>query len=246
MPLHRPPTGYPGPRTEDRGQRARKIFPFPKSQVPSPKSALAQVRPALTLVELLLFVALLGLAGSAVLGLLLLTHEIRARQGAIANVEHNGLQLLQFLQHEIRHAERIKDPPTAASGSILTLQSSDSASDPIVVAVQTGRVLLVRRDLEHVLTPREITVTDFRIWNTSPSALLPSVQLSFTLRGTVPLLQTGAYIRTFVSGVTSFPDMETQGNPCGCAPPACINGRYRWFVCESGVCRATMGSITCR
>ncbi len=201
--------------------------------------------PGLTLVELLLFIGLLTLASGAVMGLLFLTSENRVRQSTTADVEQNGLQLIQFLENEARQAERILDPARGTSGSILTLQMSDEETNPVVIGALSGTVLLVRKDGEYGLTPAEVTVSDFRVWNTSPSNERPSLFVSFTMSGIAPLAQSGAYTRTFQTGMTLFPDARIVGDSCGCGPPSCVANTYRWFVCNTGTCSPLSGSLKC-
>ena len=203
------------------------------------------MRRGLTLVELLLFVGILALASGAIIGLMVLTNENRARQGATVDVEQNGLQLLQFLTNEIRHAERILGPARGSSGSILVLQVADDNSNPVIIAAQSGALLLVRRDAEANLTPVQVMVTEMRVWNTSVTDDRPSLSLSFTVRGIAAPTQSGAYTRTFQTGMTLFPDALTQGAACGCGAPQCVGHHYRWFVCNAGSCAATTGSLLC-
>ena len=214
---------------------------IPKSQAPSPKSS----RPGLTLVELLLFTALLALSTGAIVGFFLLTSESRVRQQVAADVEQNVLQIHQFLSHEIRHAERILEPALGKSGSVLALQSDPVDSSPIIIAVQSGVLLLVRKDSEYALSPPEVFVDGFRVFNASPADAIGSVAFRFSVSRPIPLATSSAYVREAEGAIAVFPDQQLTGNGCGCALPRCDNGLFEWEHCVSGVCQAMSGAVLC-
>lgn len=202
-------------------------------------------RSGLTLVELLLFMGLLAMGSGAVIGFMMLSSESRVRQEAASRADDNGLQLLQLLEHEIRQSERIIAPSAGGSGRVLVLQSSDPESDPIVIGAQSGAMLLVRRDVEHTVSPSEVTVSDFHAYNVSAAADRPGVRVVFTVSSIVPLPGIPPYVRTFESAVTVFPDDLTSGNSCGCPSPSCAHGFYQWRYCDASVCSAMSGSLLC-
>jgi type II secretory pathway pseudopilin PulG len=202
-------------------------------------------RRGVSLVELLLFVGLLALMSGALVGFFLLTSDTRVRQQVVSDVEQNVIQLHQFLAYEIRHAERVIDPPLGESGSVLTLRSRGVDSDPVIIAVQSGFVLLIRKDAEYVLSPPEVVVSDFRVHNTSPSDARASVAFSFLVSKQIPIPGQAAYERRHDGAVTVLPDDAPTGNACGCAAPRCDHGLYEWETCEAGACIALSGSVLC-
>lgn len=201
--------------------------------------------PGLSLVELLLFVGLLALMGGAIVGFFILTSESRIRQQTTTDVEQNIIQLHQFLAYEIRHAERIIDPPLGRSGSVLALQTTGIAANPTIITVQSGYVLLVRGESEYLISPPEVTVTDFRVFNTSPTASRASLGFTFTVSRLIPIPSRPTYSRKHEGAVTVLPDDALIGNTCGCAVPRCDGGKYEWEICESGSCRALSGALLC-
>lgn len=202
-------------------------------------------RPGLSLVELLLFVGLLALISGAVIGFFFLTNEGRVRQQVVNDVEQNVIQLHQFLAYEVRHAETIIDPPRGKSGSVLTLQSPSAESNPTIIAVQSGFVLLIRGDAEYVLSPPEIVVSNFRVFNTSPSNARQSLGFTFTVSRDIPLPNAPDYMRRHDGAVTVFPDDAWTGRTCNCGAPRCDHNRYEWEYCQAGACHALSGAVLC-
>ncbi len=199
-----------------------------------------------TLVELLLFVGILAMSMGAILAFFLLTTESRVRQQVANDVEQNAIQLEQFFENEVRHAERIIAPARGQSGTVLTIESSDSDTNPVIVAVQSGYLLLIRGDAEYLLSPPEVTVSDLKVFNTSASDNRQSVLLQYTVSRILPLAKSGYYRRTVSQGLTVLQDDTRTGNPCGCAAPSCIGGLYSWNICSGTTCTPTTGMITCR
>ena len=204
-----------------------------------------RTRPGVTLIELLLFVGILAMSMGAILAFFLLTTESRVRQQVANDVEQNAIQLEQFFENEVRHAERIIDPPLGETGSILTLESSDVGANPVIVAVQSGYVLLVRGDAEYVLSPPEVTVSDLQVFNASTSDNRQGVLLTYTVSRILPLAKSGYYRRNVTQGISVLQDDSRTGNPCNCAAPACDDGLYKWKICSDMLCTETSGSIAC-
>lgn len=201
--------------------------------------------PGLSLVELLIFVGLLAMTMGAVLAFSVMTADSRARQQTAADVEQNIIQLQQFLETEVRHAERITMPARGESGSLLVLQSGYGESNPVIIATQSGMLLLVRKDEEYVISPPEVTVSDMRVFNTSPSDDRQSLAVRFTVSRVIPLPVPLTYSRTQTVGLTVYPDDYITGSVCNCGAPRCDNDRYEWEYCESSVCTAKSGSLLC-
>lgn len=201
-----------------------------------------RTRSGVTLVELLIYLGLLGVVGGGIVFLLFSSSEDRIHQEVRASVEQEGVQLLQSLVSRIERAERVLLPPRLATGSILALQVSGIAEDPTIIVSQSGTLILIQRETKRLLSSPQLTVSELRFRNTSPSSDRPSVALSFLVSRSVPLPGSPPASRRFERTVALFPESSPTGNSCGCAPPSCIGGWYTWGICDGGSCRRISGS----
>lgn len=204
-------------------------------------------RPGTTLVELLLFLAFFAVVGGTVVSILFATSDQRARQQTIASVERTGLQVLQSLRWRIEHAERVLDPASGSTGSILSLQMASDSDNPLIVGVESGALVLVLRETKKTLTTAGMIVSHFTVRNLSPAADHPMVLLSFDLSALYPLPSAAVsqYERHFEVAVQLLPEDVPTGNECGCSAPACQSGVYQWQVCTGESCSSASVSLPC-
>lgn len=205
-----------------------------------------RTRPGSSLLELVMFMAFFGAASGAILVLLFGTNEQRKRQEGISLVDQTGIQLLQTVTRRIRAAERVLDPAVGSSGSVLALQMASSADDPTIIASQSGALMAAEYDTIFALTSTgQVTVRNFLVTNTSPSADTPSVEISFEVSKVLGIPSQPTYTRTFNALVTLFPDDELQGNDCSCSAPSCVGGTYQWQYCNVDTCTDAPDEISC-
>lgn len=204
-------------------------------------------RPGVTLVELLLFLAFFAIVGGTIVSILFATSEQRSRQQTIAAVERTGLQALQGLKWRLEHAERIIDPARGATGSLLAMQMGADSDYPLIVALESGSLVLVLRETKKVLTPEGMTASDLLVQNVSPSDARPSLLLSFSLAAPYPIPSSAvaAYSQQFHMAVTLLPEDLPVGNSCGCAAPSCVGGTYQWHVCTDDTCAPAALTLPC-
>lgn len=203
-------------------------------------------RKGTTLIELLIFIAILAIVSVAVLPLLFAATEDRLLQQTISLVEQNGAQLLQTIGNEARHAERVISPALGATGSILTLQTSSGSTSPTIVGFATGALVLVRRTAKQTLSSTQVAIGDFSVRNTSTSVSRQSVMVSFTVSRTIRLQAPRTFSRTFEALFTLYPDDRPHAEACTCAVPGCAgNGTYVWQVCEMGSCLTAQTALQC-
>lgn len=194
------------------------------------------VRSGSTMVEMILFMALLAMSIGVVIALLMSANDNRIRQQTLSSVEQSGLQLMQTLSRRIRSAERIIDPPMGSSGNVLTLQMAATYEDPTIVSLWSGGIVVARHNSLQSLSATQVTILDLVVRNTSVSDARPSVLLSFTVRQQAALPVPVTYERPFEALITLFPDDEPEGNPCNCPVPVCTNGVYTWTICDKVFC----------
>lgn len=195
-------------------------------------------RAGVTLVELLLFIAIMGIMASALIPLLFSVTESRQRQDAIALVEQNGAQVLQEIMRTVQSAERIIDPPMGGTGFILALQTDSGATNPTIIARSSGAIIMVQGRSRRVLSSELVGVTHFAVDNTSTAEDRQSVAVSLGMRRMIRLSQPLVYSSHFDTVINLYPDDTPIGDACGCLAPFCDPATkiYIWQTCVNGVC----------
>lgn len=202
-------------------------------------------RRGVTLLELVLFIALLGMVIVFLIPFLVFSQENQRRQQALANVQETGASILQGIGRRLRDAERIQYPPLQAEGDVLALQTITGTTDPTLIALSGTTLYVIEQSRMQAITSPDITVRNFRVTNTSASATRQSLHVRFELDQEIPLVQTGSFMRAFETVYTLFPADVTTGNACGCAVFTCsaVN-TFQWGVCDP-TCSAQQRSLTC-
>ncbi len=199
-----------------------------------------------TLVELLIFMAVLALVGIAVLPILFATAEDRLLQQTVSIVEQNGTQILQTLEYRVRHAEKILDPLYLSSGSVLAVQTGSGSTDPMIFGISSGALVYIHHTVKEVLSSTQVSVQNLLVRNTSASQARQSVFVQFDVSRTIRLQAPRSYRRTFQAAIALYPDDEIVGNECGCALPGCGGGnQYVWQVCDAGSCLTAQTPMEC-
>lgn len=202
-----------------------------------------QKRPGTSLLETMLFLGILGIISGTIVGVLMATQDARIRQRSVAELEQQGTQILTNLTKVIRRAERIVVPVTNETGGTLLLQMAQNDEYPtIITRVGSGELLLVQRSSTSALISNHLTVQDLVFRNVDDG----NVWLSFKLVTIIPTLSQQVYSRTFNGTATLFHDDQSDAGGCGtCPAPACINGAYTWYICESGICSQSDTTLQC-
>jgi type II secretory pathway pseudopilin PulG len=203
--------------------------------------------PGTTLIELLLFIALLGVVGATTVPLLYWYTKNRVLQQTISIVEQNGAQVLQNIALRVHQAEKILVPAQGTEGTVAAFQTGSGTTNPTILGTLSGTIVIIRGTVKETLSSGQVAVQNFRIRNTSVSPTRQSTHVSFTLSKTVRLQQPFSYIQYFEGAFTLLPDTTPQGNLCGCTPPYCKgNNIYEWRVCESdGTCSTATTPLQC-
>lgn len=200
-----------------------------------------------TLIELLLFIGILGLMSGVALPLLFTSSDNRLLQQTVSIVEQNGSQLLQYIGQYVRSSERILDPPAGQTGAVLTLQTESGSTMPTILGTESGTLVLIRRALKQDLSSPQVAIKDFVVRNTSVSSARPSVLIQFRVSRTIRLHAPRTYERTFEELFTLYPDDVLATQPCSCSAPQCLvgGGNYVWHVCEGSHCSLVQTPLHC-
>lgn len=202
--------------------------------------------PGTTLIELLLFLGILSLVASLTLPILFATTENKLLQQTISIVEQNGTQVIQNVTYAVRHAERIVSPPAGQTGSYLALQTGSYDTNPTIIGVFSGSVLIIKHALQETLSTEQVGVTDFEVRNTSVSANRPSALVTFRMSRTIRLQQPHSYAQSFETLIGIPPNDVPVGADCGCGAPTCSAAdSLTWQVCEDSGCAEVTTDLQC-
>ncbi len=201
-----------------------------------------RLRTGTTLLEVMLFLGILGIMSSTIVGVLITTQQSRVRQSAVSSVDQAGAELLGAMTRTIRRAEKIISPASGATGSILTLQMALNAEYPTMLAKQGSGMTIVQKTGTSALLDSKVSVSDVSFRNVGGS----NVYFSFTISTIIRIIPPATYSRKFNGTVTLFPDDQSEAGGCGtCAAPTCTNHRYIWNHCENGTCSPSDNTIPC-
>lgn len=135
-----------------------------------------------TLIELLLYVAIssvLLLVISAFLSSLL---QSRIKNQTIAEVEQQGVQVLQMITQTIRNAQSITSPAQGISSSSLTLDVVATTSDPTIFDLSGGAIRIKEGAASAIpLTNSRVTASALTFQNLSRSDTPGTVRIQYTL-----------------------------------------------------------------
>lgn len=139
-------------------------------------------RSGFTLIELLLYV---GIASSILLISTLFLQtllESRVKNQTIAEVEQQGLQVMQIITQTIRNAENITSPAIGASAASLVLDVAPAGDDPTVFDVSAGTIRITEGvGLPISLTNSRVMVSSLVFQNLSRANTPGVLRVSFTL-----------------------------------------------------------------
>jgi type II secretory pathway pseudopilin PulG len=203
-------------------------------------------RPGMTLVELLIFTAILALVIGLILPILFNANEQRLFQQTMATVELNGAQTLQNIELRLHQSESIVSPAMGQTGSVLMLQTASGSTNPTIIGFTGGTLVVVRGAGRQIISSSQVAVDQFWVRNTSTSASRQSVQIRLKLSRTIRLKSPFSFRRTFEGAFILLPDDVTDAQTCGCSAPVCLSGRtYQWEVCQSAACFQGSTSLQC-
>lgn len=204
-------------------------------------------RQGMSLIEVIIFVALFGFTISILFPILFISTQNRYLQQTVAVVEQNGTQIANTVTFQLRHAEKILDPPLGRTGAVLALQTGSGATNPTIIGVESGTLIIIRKTTKERISSPQVAITNFVVRNTSINASRQSVYIRFSATRTIRLQMPHTYSREFTLGTNIFPDDVFVGNACVCAAPGCMTGggRYQWRACENTQCATAESTMEC-
>jgi Tfp pilus assembly protein PilW len=136
-----------------------------------------------TLMELILYVFVSSIILLAITFGLFLALESRTRQQTVAEVNQQGLQVMQLITQTIRNAKSVTTPSFGTSSSTLSLQTSDGTRNPTVFYASSTSLYMTEGTTSPVrLTNSHVKISNIVFQNiSSAGATQGVVEISFTL-----------------------------------------------------------------
>jgi Tfp pilus assembly protein PilW len=135
-----------------------------------------------TLIELLLYVGISSIILLITSLFLFTLLQSRIKNQTIAEVEQQGLQVLQIITQTARNAEAITSPLPGVSAASLTLDVITAASDPTIFDLSSGAIRIQEGAGAAVpLTNSRVTASALNFQNLSRASTPGTIRISFTL-----------------------------------------------------------------
>lgn len=155
-----------------------------------------------TLIELLLYVAIIGVLLGAVVGFLGTVTEARVKNQTISEVDEQGAAAMNYITQTIRNASSISAPAAGGVASTsLTLVVPTASLSPTIISL-SGATLQVKEGAAAAipLTNSKVQISNIAFKNLSRSGTSGIVQASFTISRINPTNRnTFDYEKTFTS-----------------------------------------------
>lgn len=169
----------------------------PKTQNPKPISGF-------TLIELLLYVSIASIMFLSISVFLASFLESRIKNQTIAEVEQQGLQVIQSIGQIARNAEAINSPSVGTSASTVSFDVVTGANDPTIFDLSSGAIRITEGAGSAVsLTNSRVTASNLTFYNLSRTGTPGIIRIQFTLTHANPEGRNEyAYAKTFVESAS--------------------------------------------
>lgn len=135
-----------------------------------------------TLIELLLYIAMVGVLLAAITAFFGVTTDARIKNQSITEVNEQGLFVLDTIAQVVRNGTSISSPAAGTTASQLTLAVPTAGLSPTVFDVSGGALRIKEGTASAVaLTNSNVQVTSLSITNLTRSGTTGIVQISLTL-----------------------------------------------------------------
>ena len=161
-------------------------------------------QPGFTLIELLLYVSITSIMLFVISLFLSTLLESRIKNQTIAEVEQQGLQVMQLITQTARNSEAITSPTIGASASSLTLDVITGANDPTIFDLSGGAIQMKEGAATAVaLTNSRVTASALTFQNLSRAGTPGTIRIRFTLTHVNPAGRNEySFTKTFTGSAT--------------------------------------------
>ena len=136
-----------------------------------------------TLIELLLYISI---AGATLLAVVLFSTELlnaRVKNQAMAEIDQQGIQIIEIITQAIRNAENINSPALGQGADALSLGQTDINKNPSIFYINNNQLYITEgANLPVVLTNSKIKIFNLSFFNASRSNAPGVVKVEFVLK----------------------------------------------------------------
>jgi len=118
-----------------------------------------------TLIEMLIYISLASLVLLAISSFFQISLSSRVKSKTIAEVEQQGIQILNLINQYAINATAINSPSVGSSGTSLSLQMPSASSNPTIFSFNSGDLLITEGVASPVILNSsnvEVTSVNFR------------------------------------------------------------------------------------
>ncbi len=142
-------------------------------------------RTGYTLIELMLYIAILGSLLAAVSGFYAMTQATQKKAQVIAEVDQQGNMVIETITSTLRNASNINSPVAGANSTSASIAMASSSINPTIYDLN-GSALRRQEGVAaaELLTSTRIQVSNLTFRNLTRSGTDGALQVSFTLSST--------------------------------------------------------------
>lgn len=136
-----------------------------------------------TLLELLLYIAIVGSLLIAITGFYAMVAESRIKNQTISEVNQQGAAVMETITQAIRNANAITSPAAGASGPTLNLAMPTAGVNPTIFDLSGGGAVQIKEGIGAItpLTASNIQISNLIFKNLSRVGTPGVVQVTFTV-----------------------------------------------------------------
>lgn len=141
-----------------------------------------QMKKAFTLVETLLYISLTSIILISITAFLGTLFSTRARNKAIAEVDGQAVQLMNYLTNTIKAADSVASPAAGNSDTQLILSFTDPGLDPTILDLNVDEIVVSEGGGADInLTSNAVIIDSLTFTNLSPTVDTETVRIEFTI-----------------------------------------------------------------
>jgi len=139
-------------------------------------------RKGFTLIELSIYIGVMGFVLIALIGFFLFLAEHRVKNQVVAEVEQQGAQVMQLMLQTIRNADAINAPAPATSATSTSIDVFDVVDDPTIFFLTGGTIQMTEAGGSAIdLTSSNVTASGLRFENVARTGTEDFLKVEFVL-----------------------------------------------------------------
>lgn len=137
--------------------------------------------PGVSLIETLVYIAVVSIFMITVTSLFASISQIRNRNQVIDEVNQQGVQILQQMSQALKNTTVVNTPAIAATSTTLNLTTYTAAQNPTIFDLNTNKIRISENGVITVITSNRVNASNLSFRNLSSAGADGSIKISFTL-----------------------------------------------------------------